>query len=185
MSYDYNNPPWQASWDHYGNVIAGVEPYPVRDMSSQTMATQTLRLSYFTAPQTRTLTTTLTYTGSTAAGATPTVCRVGLYSVAASGDITLVASTANDTTLWASINTEYPKDFSAPYTVSAGQRYAFGVLVVSVATIPTFLGISIPAGMIARAPRRSAVISGQTDLPASLANATLSNSQNWLYVAAV
>lgn len=171
--------------DPMGSTIAGVEPYPLRDMSSQTQTSGQMRLSYFTPNRTRTLTTSLSYAGSTAAGATPTVCRVGLYSVASSGDITLVASTANDTALWASINTEYPKDFSAPYTVTAGQRYALGVLVVSGATIPSFSGIGLPASATARAPRRAGLIGSLSDLPASAVNASISNSQIWLYLAAV
>jgi hypothetical protein len=135
-----------------------------------------LRLTYFTARKTETITQVRVVSGSTAAGATPTVVRFGLYSVAANGDIALIASTANDTALLATINTAYTKALSASVDLVAGTRYAFGILVVSAATMPTFLCLATTIGgsELNVAPRISALIAGQADLPASVANASLS-----------
>lgn len=165
--------------------IDGLEPFQVRDMSSQTMTSGVMRLTYLTPPRTRRITTMLAYTGSTAAGATPTVCRVGVFSVASDGALTLLDATANDLTLFNGANQEFPKALANGVTCEIGQRYAFGVLVVSGATMPSFLGISIPAAVIARAPRRAAIVSGLADLPASVAAGSVANNQTWLYVAGI
>lgn len=135
-------------------------------------------LAYFTANRTETITSVTTYSGTTAAGATPTLCRVGVYSVDSSGNLTLVASIANDTTLWASTNTAYLRTFSTPWAKTVGQRYAVGVLVVSGATVPTLVGTSgTSLNMIGTAllvsPTLSARITAQTDLPASIAVGSL------------
>lgn len=171
----------------YGNGITGVETM-IRD-SMQTSATLgasgAMRLSYLTAVETRSVSTAVTATGSTAAGATPTLVRFGLYSVdVASGDITLVASTANDTSLLAATTTEYAKALSSSYTVVAGQRYAAAILVVSGATIPTIAGNAPQAGSstLLRTPRMSGLVSGQADLPATVASGSIAASgvRHWI-----
>jgi hypothetical protein len=154
--------------------------------SNGAFASQSLRLTYFTARKTESLSQIRVWTGGTAAGATPTLIRFGLYSVATNGDITLVASTPNDTTLLATINTAYTKAFSAAYTVATGLRYAVGILVVSAAAMPSFMTASIFtnfAAELAQAPRRTATISAQADLPASVASGSLSNSSPAIYLA--
>ncbi|HCB59110.1 MAG TPA: hypothetical protein DEP82_14640 [Arthrobacter bacterium] len=63
-----------------------------------------------------------------------TLARLGLYTVTSAGVATLVAVTANDTTLFATANTVYEKSldtaggYPASYTLVAGQRYAIGVI---------------------------------------------------------
>ena len=137
-----------------------------------------LHLTYFDADKTAVVTTVGARSGGTAAGATPTVARIGLYSVAANGDLTLIASTANDTALFSAANTNYSKSFSASATVTRGQRLAVGVLVVSGATMPTLVGNSGNAGSseLAIAPRLCGLVTGQTDLPSSVAAGSVSNS---------
>lgn len=144
-----------------------------------TLTTGTLALSYFTADKTETITTLTAYTGTTAAAATPTICRMGIYSVAANGNLTLVASTPNDTTLFAAASTSYPKALSVSLSKTAGQRYATGILVVSGTTMPSFHGIQLLAdtpmnSILMLAPAISGRATGQTDLPGSLTAAGVS-----------
>lgn len=142
--------------------------------NNQTTGTGNLRLSFFTARKSETSTQARMVSGSTAAAATPTLVRWGLYSIAANGDGTLVASIANDTTLFAAINTAYTRSWSVAYAMVAGQRYALGLLVVSGAAAPTILGsVSVDSNESAVAPRLTGNISGQADLPASFLAASV------------
>lgn len=156
-------------------------------MASVTMSSQSLRLAYFTATKTESVATVRVQTTGTAAGATPSLIRVGLYSVAANGDITLVASTANDTALLAAQNTMYSKALSAPYTKQAGQRYAVGLLVVTAAAAPTVAGapVTLVASEVGLAPKLGGLVSSQADLPASVVSASVSDSANRPYIALV
>jgi hypothetical protein len=143
------------------------------------VTSQQMRLSFFTAPRAETISTLAVATGSTAAAATPTLCRMGIYSVAGNGDLTLVASTANDTTLFASASTRYSKALSASYNAILGQRYALAVLVVTGVATPTLIGFSLSSAMnvaLTTSPRLTAVVAGQADLPNSVLSASLGTS---------
>lgn len=145
--------------------------------AAQTTATQRLVLSYFTARKALTSTQVQVTTGSTAAAATPTLCRVGLYSIAANGDGTLVASHANDTAMFATQNLAYTKTWTAPVDLVAGTRYAVGILVVSAGATPTFLGVTPGVAFeFTRAPAMANHLAGQADLPASFLAASLANA---------
>lgn len=140
-------------------------------------ANQVLNLSYFTARKTEPINNIRSLSGGTAAGATPTLCRVGLYSVAANGDIALLAAIANDTTLWAGTFTHYTRALTAQFNKVAGIRYAWGQLCVTGATAPTFAG-SVSGLVPNSAPRISATLAAQADLPANVANASLTYPTN-------
>lgn len=145
-----------------------------RDISSNAVATSTgsLRLTYFTARKTETITSLRLVSGSTAAAATPTLVRAGVYSVATNGDLTLVASIANDTTIFAAVLTGYTRALTASLAKVAGQRYAVGLLVVTGVAAPTVLGnLYMASSEAGQAPRLCAAFHGQTDLPASITNA--------------
>lgn len=156
--------------------LAAVTTMP-RDLAVSTgssQSTQTLRLSLFTAPIALTVANVGIVAGGTAAGATPTLIRVGLYTVSSTLALTLVASTPNDTALLAVASTRYTKALSASYTFVVGQRYAAGILVVTGATAPTVSGNgALVAGSIALAPQMGASIFAQADLPASVIAATV------------
>jgi hypothetical protein len=128
----------------------------------------TMRLTYFTARKTETVTQLRTISGSTAqVGAT--LCRVGIYSVDGSGNLTLVGSIANDTTLWLAASTAYTRSLSESFTKTRGQRYAVAVLVVGSSTAPTTLGqLSMVTSEAVVAPRLSGFVASQTDLPATV-----------------
>jgi len=146
--------------------------------ASNTLTTQNLVLSYFVARHTGNINSVATASTGTAAGATPTRCQVGIYSVAANGDITLIGSTANTTSLWATINTLYTTALSAPTPIATGSTYAVGLLVVTAATAPTVAGgpTTAPAAVQALAPRMSGVVTGQATLPASVVSASIANT---------
>lgn len=149
-----------------------------------TLTSGVMRLGYFTAARSETVTAIRAGTGGTAAAATPSLVRFGLYSIAADGTGTLVASTANDTTLFSATGTAYTKAFSTPHAKVAGQRYAVGMLVVTATTAPSVMGnggIAGPITEFAQAPRLSGFIGGLADLPASFTDASLTGSAGQIY----
>lgn len=149
-----------------------------------TLTSGLVRLTYFTAKKTETINSVRVGTGTTAAG-TPTLCRIGIYSVDGSGDLTLVASTANDTALWAAGSTTYTKALSAAWSKVAGQRYAVGLLFVGT-TAPTIQGQVLSIGdELGQAPRLCGGRSGQTDLPSSITVGNVSDTTHQCYVAMV
>jgi hypothetical protein len=140
---------------------------------------QLLQLQYFRVPVAFTAATITYYSGSTAAAATPTLVRYGLYSVAANGDITLIGSTANDTTLFSVASTRYPKALSVATALVPGQTYATAVLVVTGAAAPTLLsalGVTVTTTASSQAPRLMAQVAAQADLPAGVVAGSLANS---------
>lgn len=171
------------------NLLASGEASLQRDFASvaATLSSGILRLRYFTARKTESVTKVRTYTGNTAAAATPappTLCRVGIYSVnTGTGALTLVASIANDTTLWAATQTAYESTLSATWSKVAGTRYAAGLLCVTGATAPTVAAGSISSNpIVGRSPRLAGSVGSQTDLPASLAAGAIADSASSVYV---
>ena len=147
------------------------------------ISSQGLRLTYFTARASRS-STGVRAINNGAAGATPSLVRFGLYSIAADGAGTLRASTVNDTAVFATGNTPYTKNWSVAYDLVAGQRYAYGLLVVTAAATPTFHGCVALSGYGAEsgvAPRICGHLTGQADLPNSFADASLANSGQRFY----
>lgn len=182
------DPAARAALTTYVNQIASTEDaltsgqmVPRRDLmqvNSVSHATGTLGLTFFTGDKTETIGNVTAYTGSTAAAATPTLARIGIYSVDGSGNLTLVAATANDTTLFAAANTAYTRALTSSFSKVAGSRYAVGLLVTSGAAMPTFMGplaVSNPPAQSQQflAPMQIARLTGQTDLPSSIAVGSL------------
>lgn len=143
-----------------------------------TMSSGTLRLAYFTARKTETVRNVRVPCPGNA-GATPTLVRVGVYSVAATGDLTLIGSTANNTAMLSVAATLYTQAITTPFIKTAGLRYAVGLLVVTAAAAPTVPGNTLVGGIAAEAaidPRRSALFGGQTDLPTPIAPGSLTDT---------
>src|SRR5215207_4562461 len=80
--------------------------------SNVTRVSGVLGLTFFSARKTESISQIRMTCGNVAA-ASITLCRIGIYSVAGNGDITLVASTPNDTALFAATFTRYTKSLSA------------------------------------------------------------------------
>lgn len=187
-SYDYGYDPASPGGSLLSNQLAsGEETYDRRHILTNTgisLTSQLLRLTYFTARKSETTAQVRINSGTTAAAATPTLVRIGLYLIASNGDGTLVASVPNDTSLMSVANTGYTRSWSTPYAKISGQRYAVGVLLVSATTVPTICGGTMNAvNEPAASPRLSAAISGQTDLPASFTDASVLTTGSSPYAA--
>lgn len=173
-------------WDDGNLFTSGEEIFPADDAQSGTnvTTTQVLRLSYFDCRKSESTTGVRIISGGTAAGATPTLVRIGLYLIDSAGNGTLVASTPNDTALFATTATVYPKSWSTPYNKVRGTRLAVGVLVVSSTTTPTLAGKGITStAEVSLAPRKTGSISGQSDLPSSFTAGSVSSSFSRFYAA--
>jgi hypothetical protein len=141
-------------------------------------------LNYFNAKKTETINTIRYGVGSVSAGATPTLVRFGIYQEnPADLSLTLVASTANDTSVFSGGTfTMFTKALSAPFQKVAGTRYAVAVLLTTAAATPTTYGNSNIAGTTAFGePKLGAFLAGQVDLPNTIANASLAGSGLLLY----
>jgi hypothetical protein len=101
--------------------------------------TQQLTLAGFRAVKTEQITRLQFCTGATAAGATPTLVRAGVYVRQAGNVWGLAASFANDTAVFAAANTTYTKTLTSTFNKQAGQDYAIGLLIVSAAAFPVLV----------------------------------------------
>lgn len=181
-----------------GSIVAASTPYELdlltngestmpRGMveGAATCANQILRLGYFTARKSETVNNVWMQSFASFSGGTPTLIRIGLWTAGLDGALlSLVASTANDTTLFAASNTPYPKALQAGYAKVAGQRYAMGLLVVTSFTGPsTLCGFNASAADAwNRSPRMQAAVTGQSDLPGGVVVGSLANSNFRPYI---
>lgn len=137
-----------------------------------------VHLQYFQASRTETITTLTTFTGTTAAAATPTLCRMGTYTVADNGDLNLAAATANKPALWSTANATCPDTLITPWNKTAGLWYATALLCVTAAAAPNFhgapmAGTSIINTLVRTSPVTVGRLAGQTDLPDHISAASL------------
>lgn len=140
-----------------------------------TAGTGFVRYTMFRPSRTFTTTQVKMRTGTTAAAATPTMCKMGLFRLRPEGggvySAALIASTANDTTLWAAANTSYTRSWAVSAEVAAGRLYAFATICVSGAATPSFVGraYNLAAEDLALDPPIVGIsAAGATDLPASV-----------------
>jgi hypothetical protein len=157
--------------DFWESNAFGIEESMPRDLAATGSAnsTQVLRLRYFTCRKPGLVGYLTTAVGGTAAAATPSLCRVGLWTAGSDGALAaLVAATPNDTALWAATQTKYKKAVSTPYQTVAGQRYAVGTLCVTAGTAPNLMGSAPSQAMLTETPRMAAQVNTQSDLPSSV-----------------
>jgi hypothetical protein len=145
---------------------------------AQPLSTGRLMLHFFTAEKTETVTAIETYTGGTAAVATPTLIRLGIYQIDGAGNGTLIASTPNDLTLYTTTFTTYLRTLTPSFAKVRGQRYAVALLCVSAVGVPgiysaTGGGAAPSDTMLGRSPRIGGMLAGQTDLPGSFTSASI------------
>ena len=117
--------------------------------------------------------------GTSMAGAT--LVRLGLYVWNENTlTATLVARTANDTSIFTTINTAFTRNFDttggypAYYTLVAGSRYAVAWIVVGATAfcrVPALIG---QASILQQSPIIARTLAAQTDLPTST-NSTTAN----------
>lgn len=139
-----------------------------------------LQLTYFTACKTETITQLQMYSAG-AAGASVTLNRWAVYNIAANGDLALTASTSNDLTLFTATATRYTKPLLVPWSKVAGNRYAVGFLTVAGTPPAVYGSTDVAASLVdnvwGREPRLSGRVVGQTDLPTSVAAASVIDSR--------
>jgi hypothetical protein len=163
---------WAVVNDQSNRLTTGEEVMPRDDVAGEVaLVSGVVYWSFFTARKTETITQCRTATGATAAAGL-TLARIGVYSTNGT-TLTLVASTANDTSLWTAGNTMTPKNFSSSFGKVAGTRYAMAYLAIGT-TMPTLEGVQIRPNSVALPPRIQGELSGQTDLPASQLESGLS-----------
>lgn len=150
-----------------------------------TLFTGTIWLTYFTARKTEAVTQVRTCSGSTAASEA-TLCRIGVYEVDNLGKLTLIASTANDTSLWSATSTTYASPFTSSFLKRRGITYAVGALVVEAGTAPDLLGqAQMLQDEASQPPRLCGAINDQTDLPTEVAPEAVGFSMIQVYAALV
>lgn len=139
----------------------------------------TMYLTYWTAKKTEQVANMRLVAGSTAAAATPTLVRAGVFSVAANDDLTLLGAIANDPSIFSASFGVYTRAVAAPFAKIAGQRYATGILLVTGVATPTLAGAGVNftgGSEPTAAPRLTARVVSLADLPASVAAASLSTA---------
>lgn len=164
-----------------------IETLP-RDMcsGSLTSVSGTVYFSYFTPLWDLTIDQLRAATSSAFSGLT--LARMGLYTVAANGDVTLVARTASDTSLFASGNTLYPKaldttgGYPATYDLVRGTRYAAANIVVG-SSPGQLRGASLGVAITGVTPVLAKQVTGQADLPTSVVAASLAAGGNRVWMA--
>lgn len=155
-----------------------------RGLSSFSSGSGWLYVAFFRSPDTFTASRMRVASSGNAAGATPTLVRAGVWSVADSGDLTQIGATANDTTVFATNNTAYTRALTSPASLTEGQWYAAGVLTVTAAAVPSLLCSPGPTGcrqVLFAAPKLSAAVSGLSDLPATVAASALLSTDICIY----
>lgn len=174
-----------------GNLLTGGQetiPRLAVTVASTAMTSGTLRLTYFTARRSETIAT--IFCPNSVAAADVNLIRIGIYTInSGTGAGTLVASCANNTTLWDTLNGQKSATLSSPYALVAGTRYAVGSLYV--ANTPPGTPAQVPAaagggtsftGAFSNAPRLAANFTGRADLPSSFATSDLTNSSAAVYM---
>ncbi len=123
-------------------------------------------LTYFRAARSLTASTVSTQTRGTAAAGL-TLARVGLYEAdPATGEGTLLAATANDTSMWTTTFARSTRTLSAPVDLRQGGFYGAAVLAIGT-TMPQLYGPG-SAPWDGDVPVLAGAKPGQTDLPATL-----------------
>jgi hypothetical protein len=159
----------------FGMQATAIDTLPRLFAFSQPALTSgSMAMCFFTPLVTRTISQITMHAGGTTAASGLTLARMGLYTyddAVTTG--TLVAAIANDTTLFTATNTAYTRSLStggglpSTYTLTAGLRYAFGVLCVGT-TMPQIVGQANSSGFaMVLLPRGSGQRTSQSDLPTS------------------
>jgi hypothetical protein len=145
--------------------------------SGLALISQRLYLTAMCATRTETINNVESYSGTPAAGATPVTCQMCIYQFNADGTATLLAYTANDTTLWSATYTAYKRALNTPFNKVAGQFYGVGTFINSAAAIPSLVvaasvnpgGLGAFGPLVAGPPRSSCLVgTGLTSLPATV-----------------
>ena len=151
---------------------------PRYDNRSATFASGTVYWTFFTPLFTDTVSSvSVASAGTATVGAT--LIKSGIYSFNETTD-TLLASTANDTTIFGTRNTVYTRALDTNVTLEAGVRYGFAVMVVATSPGTGFLAFGYPpAALNALPPVMRGYLESQSDLPASATPLTNTSNGYW------
>lgn len=141
----------------------------------------TVAFMFFTAPTSLTVSN-VRWACSSPAGSSGLASGWGLYSVDASDNGTLLVVKTGNIFTGSGVQTTA---LAASQALTAGTRYAIGVLHIDGSSPPTLAGFSSSGSDVgslrAVAPRISGLLAGQASLPASFTGAALANTNNMLY----
>jgi hypothetical protein len=178
MGFSSVSPPYATAEP----LASGESTYPrVLSINTQNLVSGQLIFGCWTAATSGLATAILTCSAQTAAVGL-TYAGVGIYSVDAQGDLTLITSTPNlSGSLWSATYTGYNSPLTSPFPRIAGQRYATGLLVAGT-TPPAIYGLAPQAVFSSVAPIVSGCSSstGLSTLPASLPAGSQSTYPNWV-----
>jgi hypothetical protein len=184
-----SNLPTAVRSDTLGSLAGAQETMPrwaATNISNPSMPSGAVRFAYFTASASQTITKISLSSSNTAAGATPSLVRYGIYSVDSSGNLTQLSQTANVTSVFAAPQNSYPLALAASVALTQGQLYAIAAIVVTAAAAPTVAGVLCATGVDnAFAPRLCGVLTAQSDLAASYTAGQVALSQSFAYAAAL
>lgn len=144
-----------------------------------------LRLTYWRALKSSSFTNIEIPTGTTpSSGAAPTLCQGAVFSVAENGELTRLASTTHDATLFGTASADTIKALDATVEIVEGQWYANATLVVTTGTAPTAQGQNPgSAGVAGRSPRLAGVITSQTAIASSYTAGQVADNANRVWTA--
>lgn len=168
-----------SAWD-VGNIetIARAPGF-----SDKSLGSGTAWFQHFYAPRNSGAITRLVYGIRSAAPSGVTLARMALYTVDASGNLTMVARTGTFTPSGTYTDQDQALStaggYPSSYTLSRGAQYAIGLLVVA-SNAGNSMGWDIPGA--GNKPVISRRITAQTDLATSYANGTLSDYYEGLYL---
>lgn len=158
--------------------LAVVDVYPRMGNFSATLTSGTVYFTFFSPLWTTTISNITAISAATASTGTSLV-RFGLYAFSG-GTATLVASTANDTTVFSSTNTASTRNLDTSYQLVAGNRYALAVLVVGSTPGTVYTAFNNPpAALTALEPRLTGAVALQTNLPTTASSFAASNIGVW------
>lgn len=139
--------------------------------STQNMDSGVLHLTYFRASKSETITKVLTYIGG-GNGSGLTLTQIGVFSVAANGDLTLIASTDPAASLWTSQYTTYNTNFQSSWSKTAGNIYAVGLLAIGSA-MPWQSVCQLFEVLAALPPRINGRVNSQSSMPSSVTSGSI------------
>jgi hypothetical protein len=155
-----------------------IDVSPRWDNRSAVFTSGTIYWTFFTPMYTTTVTTvTVASAGTATTGAT--LVKMGIYSFDET-TATRLATTANDTTIFAIRNTVYTRNLGATVTLNAGQRYGLAVLVEATTPGTGFLAFGYPATPLnVLSPIMRGYLDGQSDLPSTATPLTNTSNGYW------
>lgn len=157
-----------------------------------TLVAQNFTAALFRCEQTQLVSNIQLLVAGTPAGATPTLVRFGIYTIAGT-TATLAISTPNDTTLLAAINALSGRNVSTPGVITRGVDYFIGALVDTAAAAPVVAGRTSSTPVAAAAVqdalfgsglRQAGTIAAQANLPATFTTTSLTptNTALWAWL---